>query len=104
KAELHKKYIDVQILLSGYEEIGYSNKIDTRIKELEHLPDDIIFPECVANEQFVTLNPGDFALFYPNQIHRPLCTRGKPAPVKKAIVKIPATAFSESSLPCQTKE
>ncbi|HFY6810607.1 TPA: YhcH/YjgK/YiaL family protein, partial [Salmonella enterica subsp. enterica serovar Typhimurium] len=27
----------------------------------------------------------------------PLCTRGKPAPVKKAIVKIPATAFSESS-------
>ncbi|HCC1032080.1 TPA: YhcH/YjgK/YiaL family protein, partial [Salmonella enterica subsp. enterica serovar Paratyphi C] len=23
--------------------------------------------------------------------------RGKPAPVKKAIVKIPATAFSESS-------
>ncbi|EBC9810134.1 YhcH/YjgK/YiaL family protein, partial [Salmonella enterica subsp. enterica serovar Heidelberg] len=25
------------------------------------------------------------------------CTRGKPAPVKKAIVKIPATAFSESS-------
>ncbi|ECK4860093.1 YhcH/YjgK/YiaL family protein, partial [Salmonella enterica] len=25
-------------------------------------------------------------------------------PVKKAIVKIPATAFSESSLPCQTKE
>ncbi|HAE6858167.1 YhcH/YjgK/YiaL family protein, partial [Salmonella enterica] len=24
--------------------------------------------------------------------------------VKKAIVKIPATAFSESSLPCQTKE
>ncbi|MGS9083271.1 YhcH/YjgK/YiaL family protein, partial [Salmonella enterica subsp. enterica serovar Infantis] len=29
--------------------------------------------------------------------HRPLCTRGKPAPVKKAIVKIPATAFSESS-------
>ncbi|MGK7294043.1 YhcH/YjgK/YiaL family protein, partial [Salmonella enterica] len=32
------------------------------------------------------------------------CTRGKPAPVKKAIVKIPARAFSESSLPCQTKE
>ncbi|MMI38890.1 DUF386 family protein [Salmonella enterica] len=104
KAELHKKYIDVQILLSGYEEIGYSNKIDTRIQELEHLPDDIIFPECVANEQFVTLNPGDFALFYPNQVHRPLCTRGKPAPVKKAIVKIPATAFSELSSPCQTKE
>lgn len=104
KAELHKKYIDVQILLSGYEEIGYSNKIDTRIKELEHLPDDIMFPECVANEQFVTLNPGDFALFYPNQIHRPLCTRGKPTPVKKAIVKIPATAFSEFSSPCQAKE
>ncbi|HCC0889094.1 TPA: YhcH/YjgK/YiaL family protein [Salmonella enterica] len=103
-AELHKRYIDVQILLSGYEEIGYSNKIDTRIKELEHLPDDIMFPEYVANEQFVTLNPGDFALFYPNQIHRPLCTRGKPAPVKKAIVKIPASAFSELSSPCQVKE
>ncbi|MGK7294048.1 YhcH/YjgK/YiaL family protein, partial [Salmonella enterica] len=32
------------------------------------------------------------------------CTRGKPAPVKKAIVKIPATAFSESSSSCQAKE
>lgn len=104
KVEFYKKYIDVQILLSGYEEIGYFNKIDIRIKEFEYFFDDIIFFECVVNEQFVILNSGDFVFFYFNQVYCLFCMCGKFVLVKKVIVKILVMVFSELSQFCQVKE
>ncbi|MBW7985095.1 YhcH/YjgK/YiaL family protein [Enterobacillus tribolii] len=104
RAEVHKEYVDIQILLDGQEKIGYSNEFDDEIKKSERFPNDIMFLDLVVNEQFVTLVPGDFALFYPHQIHRPLCTHGEPAVVKKAIVKIPASTFSELTSLDQVKE
>ncbi|WED24602.1 YhcH/YjgK/YiaL family protein [Vibrio sp. JC009] len=93
-AEIHKKYIDVQILLEGEEQLGYSNQLDEETRKIEVLPDDLLFVDEVTHENFVTLTPGDFALFYPNQIHRPLCASGEPGAVRKAIIKIPHELFS----------
>ncbi|MDB1125944.1 YhcH/YjgK/YiaL family protein [Vibrio algarum] len=94
KAEIHKKYIDIQILLEGEERIGYSNDLDDNFASLSKLKDDVLFIEDVKNENFVDLRPGDFALFYPNQIHRPMCAISTPTRIKKAVIKAPVSIFS----------
>lgn len=89
-AEIHKNYIDIQILLKGEETIGYSNHLDEESLKLDSLENDVAFFKDTEYEQFVNLREGDFAVFYPNQVHRPLCATNSPGPVLKAIVKIPA--------------
>lgn len=93
KSEIHKEYIDIQIVISGKETIGYSNTISEDVRELEALENDAMFFSDVDNEQFINLNSGDFVVFYPNQPHRPLCATSEPMKVKKAIVKIPVSAL-----------
>lgn len=36
----------------------------------------------------VILNEGDFVVFYPGEVHKPLCAVGAPAKVRKAVVKM----------------
>ena len=40
------------------------------------------------NEQFVTLHPGEFTVYFTNDIHRPNCTMDEPVNIHKAVVKI----------------
>ena len=44
----------------------------------------------VDDEQtsYLALQPGDFAIFWPGELHRPLCTLTTPGPVKKLVVKV----------------
>ncbi len=94
KSEIHKNYIDIQILLNGEEEFGYSNTISEDALNLLELENDVMFLDDVDNEQFIKLQKGDFVIFYPNQAHRPLCaSNGKPVAIKKAILKIPSSAL-----------
>mgnify|MGYP000429420365 CR=1 FL=1 len=48
----------------------------------------ISFYETVENEQFVTLHPGEFTVYFTNDIHRPNCTMDEPVNIHKAVVKI----------------
>ncbi|WP_413113621.1 YhcH/YjgK/YiaL family protein [Thaumasiovibrio sp. DFM-14] len=89
QAEIHKKYVDIQILLNGNETIGYSNHLDAKLKSLNDIDNDVMFFSTVENEQYVNLSKGDFALFYPDQLHRPLCATCESMLVRKAIVKVP---------------
>lgn len=49
---------------------------------------DNIFYETVENEQFVTLHPYEFTVYFTNDIHRPNCTMDEPVNIHKAVVKI----------------
>ncbi|WED26307.1 YhcH/YjgK/YiaL family protein [Vibrio sp. DW001] len=94
KSEIHKQYIDIQILLSGEEVYGYSNTISEEALKLVELENDVMFFDNVENEQFIKLQDGDFVIFYPNQAHRPLCaSNDKPMVIKKAILKIPSSVL-----------
>ncbi|MCW8345887.1 YhcH/YjgK/YiaL family protein [Vibrio sp. ZSDZ65] len=93
KSEIHKMYIDIQIMIDGEETIGYSNHITDEAKATDTLENDVMFFADVVGEQYVTLKKGDFAVFFPNQAHRPLCAVNKPIPVRKAIVKIPVSSL-----------
>ena len=86
-AEIHHAHIDVHILLSGSEQIGYANHpLVVNDNSKAHL--DLYFGE-LEKENFVTLTPGDFAIFFPNEVHKPMSFYGNQAhKLKKAIIKI----------------
>ena len=49
---------------------------------------DIAFLAEGQQEKTVILNEGDFVVFYPGEVHKPLCAVGAPALVRKAVVKM----------------
>ncbi len=82
--ETHKKMIDIQIPLSAAETFGYT--------PLCGLPDaeyneekDITKYEGLA-DTYVTCEPGEFAIFFPQDGHAP-CITDEPE-IKKAIFKV----------------
>ena len=86
--EVHARYVDIHILIEGGERIGYGH---LPVKELEQdmlETDDAGLFKQIEQEKFIDLKPGDFALFYPGEPHRPLCNVEASQPVKKLIVKI----------------
>ncbi len=73
-AEVHKEYIDVQFLISGFERIGYglankSNPISTEYDS----ENDYYLVESMKHECEVLLEPGMFAIFFPEEPHKPGC-------------------------------
>jgi YhcH/YjgK/YiaL family protein len=89
KPEVHREYIDVQFLFKGKEKIGFApdtgnNKVSENLLKER----DIIFYESAQNESFVAMKPGDFAIFFPADVHRPACQLDGPAAVRKVVVKV----------------
>ena len=89
KYEAHKKFIDIQMILSGKELIAV-----TPIEKMEILNEynpekDVMFfkhnDECID----YLLEAGDFLILYPEDVHMPgVCVNEKSA-VKKIVVKVP---------------
>ena len=85
KMEAHRKYIDIQVVLTGQEKMGW-----TAIESCTHETDpysaekDIIFYTDKPTT-YLTVNPGQFAIFFPEDGHAPAIGDG---PIKKAIVKV----------------
>lgn len=89
RSEIHHKYLDVQLMLEGTETFGYSEYPLLSIEDDYLEEKDIAFSNDVQDEQFVTLEAGEFIIFTPKQPHRPLvAVDDKPAAVKKLIIKV----------------
>ena len=91
KLEAHKKYIDIQFLLDGEEELAFCDIEDLEVSE-EYSPErDVMFfsqPDEVLNK--VILKIGYFVLLYPHEAHQPqMAYQNLPKTVKKVVVKIP---------------
>ncbi len=86
-AEAHKKYIDIQFMVSGEELIGVA-PIECEKTETEALPEnDVWFYECKT--QPITLIENSFMVLYPNDLHSPgVATNGKSITCKKVVVKV----------------
>ncbi len=89
--EAHKRYLDIQVVLSGREGIGVSIRrpSDSTIKEIYSEDNDIMFFTEVQDEIMVDLKPMDFVILFSEDIHRPRCLVDEGTPYsKKAIVKM----------------
>ena len=72
--EAHKCYLDVQYLHSGQELIGVTVDIPPKDIAIPYNPDrDILFYKNVPYETMLVMRPGNFAIFFPQDIHRPAC-------------------------------
>jgi YhcH/YjgK/YiaL family protein len=85
KLEAHKAYIDIQLTISGQEEIGWMPAARCRQPEDEFdAARDIIFYRDRPMTSLV-VPPRQFAVFFPEDAHAPLGGRGA---VKKAVLKV----------------
>ncbi|ANU38988.1 YhcH/YjgK/YiaL family protein [Vibrio scophthalmi] len=86
-AEIHHQYIDVHLTLDGEEHIGYATQ-SLEITDESQSNCDLYFGP-LEEEHYVRLGMGEFAVFFPHEIHKPLCNyRDDIALVTKAIIKI----------------
>ena len=90
--EAHRKFIDIQMIISGNEVVTvesledmrsgkcimeYSDDCDAELYEMNSLGKDVPFGE------------GDVLVFYPEDAHAPGIMAGSPSEVHKAVVKLP---------------
>ena len=92
RPEKHHDYIDIQYVACGSEDIYFTPLtaacVETENKEAS---DDVIFYADPAEVNKVVLHAGDFAIFFPWELHRPNCqAEGKTAKVQKIVVKVKA--------------
>ena len=92
KAESHFKYIDIQYLISGEEKQGFAPLTEGMERE-EHPERDVTFYPEVSDENYICLKPGDFAVYFTNDVHRPNCAVEEGMEIKKVIVKIREAAL-----------
>ena len=84
--ESHIKYIDVQYVVEGVEEMGITMKSGQKpIKAYDDTDDYMLFKEPY---NIITVKAGMFAIFFPDDIHMPDLTTGEPSLVKKAVFKV----------------
>ena len=93
KMEVHRDYIDVQIILEG-EEMMYVPSLDEELATLTPYTEEADYalfsmpsPEgCVA----LPLPAGSFAIFFPGELHAPSLAVSSPMAVKKLVGKVRA--------------
>lgn len=89
KPETHKKYLDIQLLLEGKEKIGCAVLNENAVSENGYDAEaEVEFYSSIENETLVALEPGDFLVLFPEDIHKPLCAFDKPMTIRKVIAKV----------------
>jgi biofilm protein TabA len=88
--EAHRKYIDVQCVISGEETVDWAHRDDLEIHTPYQEADDYLLfhPDDSVTEKF-RLIPGKLMVLYPEDAHRPKQLSGQSRKVKKIVAKVP---------------
>lgn len=83
--EVHRKYIDIHVLLEGEETIGWKaiEDVTNETKAYDEEADCALYAEKA--DSYVTLKPGQFLIVYPEDPHAPIIGQGR---IRKLIVKV----------------
>lgn len=85
--ESHKKYIDIQYMVNGEEQIGHDFlEQQTPSKAYDEEKDYMLFAEKPSF--FTRLAAGSFAIFFPTDLHMPNLKVEASIPVKKIVIKV----------------
>lgn len=88
KYEAHKNYLDIQYMIKGQESIGVTNLDNCTVCVDYDEEKDIEFLDCNVEEEYVSLEEGQFVILYPQDAHKPsIDYKGKQF-VKKVVVKV----------------
>ena len=87
--EYHKEYIDVQFFPNGGELMGICPKKAADYEIVGAIEEeDVWFTGDVEGEQFLRMDPGDYCILFPNDVHRPGTCDGQPQTYRKCVVKV----------------
>lgn len=85
KFECHNNWLDIQVCPTGKEQIGWSARERVSSPKGEYNAEkDVTFYNDKPDTYF-TLQAGQFAIFYPEDVHAPQIGEG---PIKKLVVKV----------------
>lgn len=85
RLECHRKYIDIQLVLEGSDEMGWKPLCDCHdpLADYSAAKDIQFFRDPPAS--WIATPPGAFCLFFPQDAHAPLVSKGT---IRKVILKI----------------
>lgn len=86
--ENHRRYIDVHYVIDGEERIDYLPK--SVCEPTTDFDTENDYELLTANGEFqtVVLNKGDFAVLYPDEVHRTKVCVAEPKPLRKIVFKV----------------
>lgn len=86
RLEAHQAYADIQYIVSGREAIGFA-PLNGQTLTSEYNPEkDIAF--FSGETTHLILETGMFAVFFPQDVHRPCMQISGPEKVKKVVIKV----------------
>lgn len=85
RLEAHRRYIDIQYVLDGIDEMGWKSLADCLNPVSEHSAEKDIRFFYDAPASWVAVPPNHFCIFFPEDAHAPLVSAGM---VRKVIFKI----------------
>jgi YhcH/YjgK/YiaL family protein len=87
KLECHRRYIDIQLVLAGVDEMGWKalGACNDPATEYDDARDIRFFNDAPAS--WIATPAGSFCVFFPDDAHAPLVSAG---PIRKVVVKIAA--------------
>lgn len=84
--EAHDSYIDIQILISGDETMGWKDRSACNDTDVEYNAEkDIVFFDNDTPDVYFTLNPKHMVVFFPHDAHAPMIGAGV---IRKMVVKV----------------
>lgn len=86
--EAHRRYIDIQYLVSGAESMGYQCVSKMEVATQYNETNDALFLRGEGSR--LSVPSGFFVIFYPQDAHRPGLSISRPQTVKKVVVKVMA--------------
>ena len=83
--ETHRRYIDVQLVLSGTDDMGWKNleRCTSPQGEYDPIGDNALFAD--VPDAWISVSPGAFVIFFPGDVHAPNVGSGM---LHKIVVKV----------------
>lgn len=88
RLESHRRYADIQVVLSGLEIMGYARDEDLEVEVPYDANRDIAFFHTPAQYTELKLSAGEFVLLLPGDAHMAHIQWGAATPVVKVVFKI----------------
>jgi len=86
RLEAHRKYIDIQYVIAGVEEMGWKPRSGCQRQHGDYDAEkDIEFFRDLP-DTYITVRPGQFVIFFPDDAHSPLIGSGE---IHKVVIKVP---------------
>lgn len=86
--ESHIHHLDIQYIVSGHERIFHSPVGALEVKTPYNEVKDVTFYHEPPASSSLLLGPGEYAIFYPSDAHKPGCTADDGERVEKVVIKI----------------